>query len=165
MADKFVVDTNVAINANGKDGKGNPAQGSPECQLICIKWLMNCENTDIVLDDADLIMAEYAKHLNYKGQPNIGDMFFKYLHNYQHTSDKIHRVTITPLNEEKTEFAELKKLNANLKDLSDRKFLATAVKSQAIIVNATDSDWTEQKVLLDSLNIEVQQLCPEHRCK
>ncbi len=168
MADKFVVDTNIGINANGKNGKngkGEPAQGTLKCQLICAKWLANCKNVDIVIDDANLIMSEYKKHFDYKGQPNMGDMFFKYLNDCQHTSDKIHRVTITPLNEDGTEFAELHNLNANLKDLSDRKFLATAVVAQATIVNATDSDWQEQQDLLNSLSINLKQLCPEHSCK
>jgi predicted nucleic acid-binding protein len=162
MADKFVVDTNVAISANGKDGKGKPAQASLSCQLICIEWLANCKNIDIVLDDTDLIMDEYQKHLSYKGEPNVGDMFFKYLYDYQYTSDRIHRVTITPLNEEKTEFAELPE---KCDDPSDRKLLAAAVVAKAILVNATDGDWLKEKPLLEKLQIEVKQLCPEHSCK
>jgi predicted nucleic acid-binding protein len=50
-------------------------------------------------------------------------------------------------------------------DSSDRKFLATAVKAKATIVNATDSDWAEQKTLLETLQIEIKQLCPEHSYK
>lgn len=159
MAAKFVVDTNVAISANGKDGKGEPAQASLECQLICSEWLANCRNIHIALDDADLIMDEYKKHLSYAGQPGVGDMFFRYLHDYQHASDKIYRVKITPIEDENRGFEELPE---NQVDPSDRKFLATAVVAKAVIVNATDSDWKEENSLLEALAIEVRQLCPEH---
>jgi hypothetical protein len=161
MAVKFVVDTNIAINANGKNGKGEPAQASLICQLICSEWLANYKNIHIALDNADLIMEEYAKHLSYAGQPGMGDMFFKYLHNNQHASDKIYRVKITPIEDEQRGFAELPE---NQVDKSDRKFLATAVVSKATIVNATDSDWNEQKTLLDLLKIEIKQLCPQNNC-
>lgn len=159
MAARFVVDTNIAINANGKNGKGEPAQASLECQLICSEWLTNCKNIHIALDDADLIMGEYKKHLSYAGQPGIGDMFFRYLHDNQHDSTKkIHLVNITPSIDTLRGFEELP---INKLDPSDRKFLATAVVAKAIIVNATDSDWSEQRLLLETLQIEVKQLCPD----
>lgn len=107
-------------------------------------------------------MDEYQKHLSYKGKRNVGDMFFKYLYDYQYTSDKIHRVAITPLDEEQTEFAEL---SEKCDDPSDRKLLAVAVVAKTILVNATDGDWLKEKVLLEKLQIEVKQLCPEHSCK
>lgn len=92
----------------------------------------------------------------------MGDAFFKYVRNYQYSSDKIQRVPITPINDEQRGFEELPE---NQLDKSDRKFLATTVVAHAIIVNATDSDWTEQSELLESLHIELKQLCPEHGSK
>jgi predicted nucleic acid-binding protein len=161
MPTKFVIDTNVAISANGRDGKGEPAQASLECQLICSKWLANCKNIHIALDDADLIMSEYKRHLNYAAMP-FGNAFFKHLNDYQHDRNKIQKFPITPIEDDNRGFAELPE---NEVDPSDRKFLAVAVVAKADIVNATDSDWTEQKALLDSLQIGVKQLCPEHSCK
>jgi predicted nucleic acid-binding protein len=157
MTAKFVIDTNVAISANGRE-----THVSLKCQLACIEWLENCRNIFITLDENGLIMNEYEKHLNYSGQPGVGDMFFKYLHDNQYVEEKIFRVKITSQNKENTEFAELP---PNKVDPSDRKFLATAVKAKATIVNATDSDWAEQKTLLETLQIEIKQLCPEYSYK
>lgn len=154
MTDKFVIDTNVAISANGKD-----THASMLCQLACIDLLENCKKLHIVLDESSLIMDEYARHLSYAGQPGMGDMFFKYLHDHQHSSNKIHLVKITQVTDVNRGFDELP---VNALDPSDRKFLAVAVTSSATIVNATDSDWLEQRELLESLRVNIRQLCPEH---
>jgi hypothetical protein len=157
MANKFVIDTNVAISANGVN-----THASIACQLACIELLVNCKKLCIAIDKMGLIMDEYSKHLSHAGQPGVGDMYFKYLHDNQHAENKIHAVNITPLDDASRGFGELP---TNTLDLSDRKFLATAVVAQAIIVNATDSDWAEQSELLEILNVELKQLCPEHSCK
>ncbi len=154
MISKLVIDTNVAISANGRN-----THASMACQFACLELLESCRELNICLDNQNLIMDEYAKHLSYSGQPDVGDMFFKYLHDNQYSSKKIHRVKITPIADIQQGFEELSK---NQLDPSDRKFLATAVVSKATIVNATDSDWKEQQALLESLNIVIKQLCPEH---
>ncbi len=162
MADKWVIDTNVAISANGKDGKGEPAEASDTCQLVCIELLKTCKKLHIAIDKTGLIMDEYKRHLSHRGQPGVGDMFFKYLHDNQHAENKIHTVNITPLSDTGRGFDELP---PNTVDPSDRKFLATAVVAKAIIINATDSDWAEQSELLETLNIGLKQLCTEHSCQ
>ena len=157
MADNLVIDTNVAISANGKN-----THASFACQLSCIEALQTCKNLNIAIDKTGLIMEEYKRHLSHAGQPGVGDMFFKYLHDNQHAENKIHSVCITLSSDTGRGFEELP---INLLDSSDRKFLATAVVAQATIVNATDSDWAEQSELLETLHIEIKQLCPEHSCK
>lgn len=154
---KYVIDTNVGICANGRN-----THASFRCQLACSDFLETCRALHIALDNQNLIMSEYEKHFYHKGEPGMGDAFFKYLHNNQHNSDKIQRVPITPINDEQRGFEELPE---NQLDKSDRKFLATAVVAQACIVNATDSDWNEQSELLEKLNITLKQLCPEQSCK
>jgi predicted nucleic acid-binding protein len=158
MVDKFVIDTNVAVSANG-----NNTHASIACQLACIELLETCKKLHIAIDKAGLIMGEYAKRLSYAGQPGVGDMFFKYLHDNQHDPEKkIHTIDITLSDDTGRGFDELP---INKLDSSDRKFLATAVVAKATVVNATDSDWVEQRELLEMLNIELKQLCPEHSCK
>lgn len=158
MADKFVIETNVAISANGKN-----THASIACQMACIELLTNCKKLHIAIDKSGLIMDEYAKHLSYAGQPGVGDVFFKYLHDNQYDpKKKIHSVAITLSDDTYRGFDELP---LNSLDPSDRKFLATAVVAQARIINATDSDWAEQGELLESLHIELKQLCPEHSCR
>jgi predicted nucleic acid-binding protein len=156
MTAKLVIDTNVAIVANRRN-----THASEICQNACIELLACCEELDIVIDDMGLLIDEYANKLNPSGRPGVGDAFFKYLRNYQYSSDKIHRVKITSIKDEARGFEELPE---NQVDKSDRKFLATAVVAKATIVNATDSDWTEQKSLLESLQVEVKQLCPQNSC-
>jgi predicted nucleic acid-binding protein len=158
MVDKFVIDTNVAISANGIN-----THASITCQLACIELLEQCKKLHVAIDKSGLILDEYAKHLSHAGQPGVGDMFFKYLHDNQYDSKKkIHSIAITLSDNVGRGFDELP---FNSLDPSDRKFLATAVVAQAMIVNATDSDWLEQRELLENLQIELKQLCPEHCCK
>lgn len=150
---KKVIDSNVAIVANG-----DAPHASVDCQLACVELLECCEHYLIYLDESGLIMDEYSKHLSYAGSPGVGDMFFKYLHDYQYAQKNIQLVTITPIDDGNRGFTELP---INNFDPSDRKFLATAVVAGAQVVNATDSDWAEQQELVNQLNITVQQLCPD----
>lgn len=155
-----VVDTNVAISANGRD-----THASLACQYACTAFLEELvshkKRTYIALDELGLIFSEYSSHLHYKGQPGVGDVFFKYLHDHMYLSKKVKRVPITPIDDETRGFDELP---PNTVDKSDRKFLAAAVVASAEIVNATDTDWHGQVVLFADLGINVQQLCPEHGC-
>ncbi|POZ52228.1 hypothetical protein [Methylovulum psychrotolerans] len=157
MPEKLVIDTNVAISANGVN-----THASWACRLACIELLQDCKNRQIAIDKPGLIMDEYQRHLSYAGQPGVGDMFFKYLHDNQYSTHNILMVNITPSDDDRKGFTELPD---NHLDMSDRKFLATAVVAKATLVNATDSDWTEQSGLLDDLGITIKQLCPEHSCK
>ncbi len=150
---KKVIDSNVAIVANGSS-----PQASINCELACVELLERCEHLSICLDETNLIMDEYAKHLSYAGSPGVGDMFFKYLHDNQYAQKNIEVVTITQIADENRGFEELPE---NRFDPSDRKFLATAVSGGADVVNATDSDWAEQRELMNQLNVTVQQLCPD----
>lgn len=153
----LVVDTNVAIVANGKSD-----HSSIGCQIACIEVLEKCRDLKLALDSNGLVMVEYSRHLSYAGQPGVGDMFFKYLHDNQHAGSNISLHKITPVLDESRGFDELP---VNQFDPSDRKILATAVVAGASVVNATDSDWEESRELLDELNVIVCQLCPEHCAK
>ncbi len=154
-----VIDTNVTIVANG-----NSQHASIDCELACIEFLENYQSLHIALDHGGLIMDEYSHHLSYAGQPNIGDAFFKYLHDNQYNPDGniyLHRITAN--NNENQGFDELP-VDVNF-DPSDRKFLAVAVVANADVINATDADWDENSELLEQLNVDVVQLCPEHRSR
>lgn len=157
---KVVVDTNVAMAANGRDTHANFA-----CQYKCIEFLEELcstgKSTRIFLDQQGLIFTEYSGRLKYKGQPGIGDMFFKYLHDHMYLGKKIRLVSITPIADDERGFNELP---SNQLDKSGRKFLATAVAAKATIVNAVDTDWNEQHTLISGINVKVDQLCPDHAC-
>lgn len=155
-----VVDTNVAVAANGRD-----THASLVCQYECIEFLAGlvspAKRTRIILDMQGLIFDEYTGHLSYKGVPGVGDMFFKYLHDHMYLGKKIRLVPITPIADEDRGFNELP---SNSVDKDDQKFLATAVSAGAKIVNAVDTDWHEQIAFIAGLGVNVLQLCPDHAC-
>ena len=155
-----VVDTNVAVAANGRD-----THASLACQYACTEFLEGLvsprKRNHIILDEQGLIFTEYSDHLNYKGQPGVGDVFFKYLHDHMYLGKKIRLVPISPIADEKCGFNELP---PNSVDKNDRKFLAAAVTANAKIVNAVDTDWHEQIAFVTGLGVIVQQLCPDHAC-
>lgn len=154
----YVVDTNVAIAANGRN-----THADDKCRKACIEKLTDvCSQHVVVLDDGGRIFDEYKRNLNFAGAPGVGDMFFKHIFNHGYDEKRVHRVSITPCSNNRQGF---KGLPPNTLDPSDRKFLATAVAGKADILNATDSDWSEQKELTERLRVEVRQLCPQHASK
>ena len=152
----FVVDTNVAIVANGCDGCETHAD--IRCQLTCVQRLKSLVARETVAIDAgNLILAEYKKRLNFSGRPGVGDVFFKHVFDNQYQGERVRRVTVTPSQDDRRGFEELPD---NAFDRKDRKFLAVAVVAEAVVLNATDSDWGEQAALMNTLGVEVDQLCP-----
>ena len=151
----FVVDTNVAIVANGRG-----IHVGPQCQLTCVQRLGSLVAQEVIaIDDRGLILGEYKRHRNFSGEPGVGDVFFKHVFNNQYQCSYVRRVAVTPSDDDRRGFEELPE---NTFDRSDRKFLAVAVVAGAVVLNATDSDWGEQEALMDELGVEVNQLCPQH---
>ena len=151
----FVVDTNVAIAANGRG-----THADMRCQLTCVRKLNSLVARETVaVDDRNLILDEYRNHLNFAGSPGAGDMFFKHVFDHQYQGSRVRRVPVTPSEEDRRGFEELPE---NTFDRSDRKFLAVAVVAGAVVLNAMDSDWGEQQALMDELGVEVNELCPQH---
>lgn len=149
----YVVDTNVAIAANGRNTHAND-----KCRKTCIQKLKDiCSQHVVVLDDGGCIFGEYKRKLNFAGAPGVGDMFFKHIFNHGYDERHVRRVSITPCDDDCRDFEELPK---NKLDRSDRKFLATAVVAKATIINAMDGDWDENQALIKSLRVTVQELCP-----
>ena len=151
----FVVDTNVAIVANGRE-----THTDMQCRLDCVRKLEAVVAGEVVaIDDKGAILGEYGKHLSFSGRPGVGDAFFKHVFNRQHQGQRVRRVAVTPSDDDGRGFEELP---ANTFDPSDRKFLAVAVVAEAVVLNATDSDWGEQQALMDELGVKVGQLCPRY---
>ncbi|MDE2719762.1 hypothetical protein [Candidatus Palauibacter polyketidifaciens] len=155
----FVVDTNVAVAANGRAD----AQADEECQLACVEKLESVVATEVVvIDDGGAVLEEYMGRLNLSGMPGVGDAFLRHVFNHQFTNERVRRVAVTPSKDDRRGFEELPD---NTFDRSDRKFLAVAVVAGAVVLNATDSDWREHAALMESLAVEVSQLCPHQASK
>ena len=149
----FVVDTNVAIVANG-----GHCRADVQCREACIKKLKDiCDRQVVVIDKNWLILKEYTNRLDSKRAQGMGHMFLKHVFNYQSNESRVRQVSITPSEDDRRGFEELPD---NRLDRADRKFLAAAIVSQATIVNAVDSDWIQQEALTQSLGVAVQELCP-----
>lgn len=154
----FVVDTNVAIVANGRE-----THADARCQLTCVARLKSLASGEVVaIDDRGLILEEYRSRLNLSGMPGVGDVFLKHVFNNQYRDNWVRRVPVTPSEDERRGFEELPE---NAFDRSDRKFLAVAVAGNAVVLNATDSDWHEHEALMDDLGVGVTQLCPQYATK
>ena len=153
MTDRVVVDTNVLIVANGRDK--TPAD--LECEFACIELLQEATKgkLTVLLDESNLIMAEYKTDRSHSGVP-AGNAFFKFLHDNQHSAKNVIRVSIQETPDEDGGFANLA---PNDFDRDDRKFLAVAKAGDGRVVNATDSHWSEHAAFIDSIGVQVLELC------
>lgn len=113
----------------------------------------------VAIDDSYGIIAEYEKHHRHAREPSVGDAFFQHVVTYSGTPKRVRQLSISPNDDERRGFDELP---PNGFDRSDRKFLAVAVAANAVVLNATDSDWDEYAELMQNLGVEVRQLCPQH---
>ena len=159
----FVIDTNVAVCANGA------SHADPTCVIACIDILTAIQSEGIVvLDDGMLILKEYMDHLSLSGEPGVGDAFMKWVWNVQADENLCERVALTPRlvngSEDFFEFPDDPDL-ADF-DLSDRKFVAAALTSinGPTILNALDSDWANSYVALLRNGLTIRFLCPQHVC-
>ena len=152
---RFVVDTNVAMVANGRETHADAG-----CQLRCVESLRSLAAREVVsIDDKGLILEEYKRRLNFSGMPGVGDAFLKHVFNYQYHSGRVQKVRVTSSEDDRCGFEGLPE---NTFDRSDRKFLAVAVVAKAVVLNATDSDWHEHEALMAKLRVAVVQLCPQY---
>ena len=155
---EIVMDTNVAIVANGKT-----EQAGPRCRLCCINNLRQMmDERRILLDDKNLIYGEYKERLSYSGQPGPGDAFFKWLHDNQGHPEHCRRVAVTlDSDREFEEFPDDPGLASF--DRSDRKFVAVALASGTgpKVLNASDTDWRDYCQELQRHGVAVVFLCPE----
>ncbi len=156
-----VIDTNVAVAANGRETH----VGSP-CALRCIDALTGARSSAIVLHDGlGHIFDEYRRYLSPTGQPGTGDAFFKWLWDNQANPEHCRRVPITLRPGQERDFEEIPRDPDLLRlDPSDRVFLATALAAGAgsVVVNATDSHWRQVREAANRHGITVENLCPEH---
>lgn len=149
---RYVIDTNVAIVANGKDENIRIS-----CRRSAVELLVKAIKSGTIYVDSDgEIQAEYRHHLNPKGQPGVGDRF--YLEVINSHPRRVRRVNI-----EKLPNGEYKDLPQAIIDAgfdpSDRKFAAVAIRASAPVYNAIDSDWLEQIEVIEANGITVKFVC------
>lgn len=157
MAGLWVVDTNVAVVANGK----HPA-ASPECVRACVHRLEQVLRGRVVIDNDWRILREYRNNLSESGQPGVGDRFLKWLLQNHANRQRCVKVTLTPVDEAAQRYAEFPS-SPELAgfDPSDRKFVAVANAHPAKppILQAVDSKWPGFESALVAVGIRVDFLC------
>lgn len=154
----YIVDTNVAIVANGerdKQGRGP----DPECETECNTKLEEVvDSGTVAVDDSYRIFGEYQRVLaqvsNGRRSPGPGDKFLKLV---LVGECRVKRVAVDPSEDDSW---GIEALRGSAFDKSDRKFLAVAVAVNGVVVNATDSDWRDHRPLMERLGVEVEELCP-----
>jgi hypothetical protein len=149
---KRVIDTNVPIVANGKS-----QSVSADCVIAAIEYLERIiERGKIVLDDAGEIQSEYHRHLNVSGMPGVGDRFYQLI--IAHGFKKVEKVSLPK--DHAGEYIDFPK-DAALSgfDRSDRVFAAAANKVKVPVANATDSDWLDFRLPLNSNGIAIDFVC------
>ncbi|SMP61401.1 hypothetical protein SAMN06265222_10794 [Neorhodopirellula lusitana] len=156
-----VIDTNVPIVANENDGDDASA-----CAKACRRALEQATNAIICIDDRHRIIDEYIRQVGLIGTPGIGHAFVKRVHQMQAVPNVCEMVEIHPSNavnekENYDEFPDDPDLDGF--DASDRKFVAVALASQhgPPVLNATDSDWWNDREALERNGVKIEFLCPE----
>lgn len=147
----LVVDTNVAIVANG-----DCADCSPACRLSTIDFLERLiHKGSIAIDVQGKIEEEYRRHLC-AGTPGVGSRFLQ-----KFFSDAAHRIERVDISETERKFSFSGALRSF--DQSDRKFVLVASEGKFEVVNAVDSDWLDHEAELLKRGIRVQFLCGKNR--
>jgi hypothetical protein len=148
-----IVDTNVAIVANGKSD-----QADDTLVERCIDTLVELMTRGgLVLDGGGLIFDEYRQNLSLSGQPGTGDAFLKWVHDHQWNPDHCERREITERNDDRMfeEFPSTPSLRDF--DRSDRKFVAVANAGtpKRPILEAVDFKWWGWRKALAAEGIKV----------
>jgi hypothetical protein len=153
-----VVDTNVAVVANGKS-----QQASASCVATCVERLQQIivGEVKLVLDDEWKILDEYMRNLRSIGA-DVGDRFLGWLLT---NKDKMcDFVPITPINGSENDFREFPTdpALANF-DPADRKFIAVALShsDKPPILQAVDSEWWNYRETLQQNGVTIDFICED----
>ena len=154
-----IVDTNVAVVANGRS-----SQASPNCVDTCINRLEGIIRGEekLVLDDRWIILSEYIRNLRSSGEPGAGDRFLLWLLRNKDTQCDL--VPITPIDGSENEFEEFPDDPAlNDFDPADRKFIAVACAhlERPPILQAVDSQWLDFRNAFRRNGVTVEFICED----
>jgi hypothetical protein len=152
-----VVDTNVAIVANGRADAIGQREPSISCRLASVQFLQRLLKSGRVVVDMDgEVQAEYRTYLNASGQPGVGDRFYQEI--LKGSPKKILRVALERRDD--GEYVDVPQVLIDTHfDRSDRKFVALAINRSIPIANAVDSDWIIHRKELEESGLDVINIC------
>ena len=154
-----IVDTNVAVVANGQS-----PQASPDCIDTCINRLEGIVRGEekLVLDNGWIILGEYLRNLRSSGEPGAGDNFLRWI--LMNKADRCDLVSITPVDGSENAFEESPDDPAlNDFDPDDRKFITVACvhPEKPPILQAVDSQWWDFRDAFRQNGIIVEFICED----
>ena len=154
-----IVDTNVAVVANGQS-----SQASPACVDTCIDRVERIIRGEekLVLDNRWVILSEYIRNLRSSGEPGAGDRFLLWLLRNKDTQCDL--VSITPIVGSENAFEEFPDdPELNDFDPDDRKFIAVACAhlESPPILQAVDSQWWGFRDAFRRNGVTVEFICED----
>jgi hypothetical protein len=157
MANNYcIIDTNVFITANGRNVPQVASSGTLKC-FAFVKSLFT--DTTVSVDSNEEIFHEYFQHMNWSGEPGIGDNFVSWLYYNQEDKKVCEKVSIREkLTDNFSAFEKKDELYSI--DPGDQKFVAVYLSCghDNAIYNACDSDWEKEKPILQKHGINVIEL-------
>lgn len=154
---RVVVDTNVAIVANGRLKDAGDRPPSIMCRKAAVEFLVQVVECGTALLDRDgAVSAQYRRYLSARGQPGIGDRFYQMT--LQHSPRSVEYIELPKRAD--GEYSDLPQplIDAGF-DPEDRVFAALAIRENVPVFNATDSDWVEHAGVLSACAVKVKNLC------
>lgn len=157
---RCVVDTNVAVTANGV--QTSTSRACVDASARALQAIMT--DGHLFVDHRGSIVQEYRVNLNAKGQPGPGDAFLKWVLTHEWSGQRVTRVAINAKEVDPSDYDECPPPRSGVSfDPSDRKFLAVAAAhtERPPILQATDSKWWGWQESLADAGVSIHFLCPE----
>lgn len=154
---KRILDTNVLLVADGKSTAALACVRAAKSQLEDIQ-----QHGGLVLDASFLILKEYGNKLSPIGPNTLGNAFIKWV--LQNRANPLFCEQVPLETTEDGSFTAFPNDPALAGfDLSDRKFVATALThpERPVIINATDTDWHHHREALAHNGVQVEFICPD----
>jgi hypothetical protein len=153
---EFVVDTNVWIMVDRPIASVQTA-AELDCIQACRQWLSEFMSSDdkLVLDISHQMLQEYRTNIAPNGRAR------QWLNQLEKQPRDLRLVEVK-IEFDENGYAKIPP-EVEVKDKNDRKFVAVALARSPIppIINATDSDWSQEKERLGAADIVVTELCPD----
>ena len=150
----YVVDENVPIVANDSSRQEPKApQADVDCRSACVQALKRVVRSGVLfIDSAGEVVENYRKHLDFRGQPGVGDLFYRHVMDHKYNRRKVQRVDVS--RDADGRFEALPAALANF-DPADQVFVAIALVApeQPQILNAVDSDYAEHTATLEGIGV------------
>lgn len=156
---RCVVDTNVAVTANGKHG--GVSAGCAAASARALAKVM--QSGHVFVDAGRLIVKEYRQNLSASGEPGPGDAFLRWLLTHEWGSERVTRVMITCTDDGQDFLESPAPPHGVSYDPSDRKFLAVAAAhpDHPPILQSADSKWWGWRESLSAAGVHLHFLCAE----